>query len=196
MEGATRRQVIALGLGVAAGLAGCLGGGRAGPGDGTDATDTQGSGGDAEVLSFNDADPFHRVEASFPQQDAADHYLALLSDDNHAAAFPTGRFRDEAAGDFLDKTDFSRAAVVVVHDRVSSSVPDLKLLNASVKDATVTVEAEYPGEAGTDDVTTDTMLVRVRTDGASVAAAEATIQPQYGDPVRLSTEDEDATETN
>ncbi|WP_436923292.1 hypothetical protein [Halosimplex amylolyticum] len=203
MHGRTRRTFLGLGVGVAGALAGCLGGDPAGPddtgtptpNDGSGATDTPNRGTSASSLSFNRADRLRRVDAPFPQLDAEDHYLALLTADDHAAAFPTERFRNEDATAFLGETDFSQAALFVVHDRWSSSVPDLELRDVTVEGSTVSLTAEYPGEGGTDDVTTDTMLVRVRTDGPSVSAAEATIHPQYGDSIRLSTEDEDATTT-
>ncbi|WP_415378582.1 hypothetical protein [Halosimplex sp. TS25] len=202
MHGRTRRGFLGLGVGVATALAGCLGD-SAGPGgtgtptpnDGTGATDTPDRGNSAASLAFNGADRLHRVDAPFPQHDGEDHYLALLTESDHAAAFPTERFQSGDASAFLGETDFSRAAVVVVHDRWSSSVPDLELRDVAVEGSTVSLTSEYPGEGGTDDVTTDTMLVRVRTDGASPTAAEATIHPQYGGSIHLSTEDEDVTAT-
>lgn len=200
MHGRTRRKFLGLGIGVADALAGCLGGDPAGPGtgtpgtdDGTTGTDTPDRGNTAASLSFNGADRLRRVDAAFPQYDGEDHYLAVLTEDDHVTALPTDRFRNENASAFVGDTDFSQAALVVVHDRWGSSVPDLELRDVAVEGSTVSVTAEYPGEGGTDDVTTDTMLVRVQTDGASVTVAEATIHPQYGDSIHLSTEDEDAT---
>lgn len=203
MDERTRRAFLGLCLGAAGAVAGCLSGDPSGPGDpgtstpgdGTGATDATDVGEAAASLSFDGADPLHRVGAGFPQLDAEDHYLALLTEADHVAAFPTDRFRNDEASAFLDDTDFSKAVVVVVHDRLGSSVPDLELRDALIDDSTAVVEAEYPGEAGTDDVITETMLVRITTGGASVTAADATIHPQYGDSIRLSTEDEDATAT-
>lgn len=203
MPNRTRRGFLALGVGLLGGIAGCLGspGGVPGrppgeptPGPGDEPTDrppeTQtpsGSPSEATHLAFNHADPLHRIDAGFAQRDVASYYLGVLTSDDHAAAFPTDRFEKQAASAFVADTEYSRAVLVVFQDRRSSSHPDLDLLGTVRAGDRVTIKTRYPDTASTADITTDTLLVRVPTDERAVRAASATITPQYGDPVRVST---------
>lgn len=198
----TRRTVLALGAGLLGGTAGCLGAG------GTDESPTEsptstptdrppstvksppdtppGDGVSVPTLSFDHARPLSRVDAEFPQRDVGSYYLGLVASADHAAVFPSERFDDDSAAAFLDETEFEASAVVVVQDRKGSSHPDLEATGVSLTDGTATVEARYPGEGRTGDVTPNTLLVRVpATDSPS--AARAVVRPQYGDPDRFAT---------
>ena len=117
----------------------------------------------------------------------ATFYLAVLTTEDHVAAFPTDRFGNQEATTFIEATDFSQTAVVVLHDRQSSSHPNLQLVGTGREGKLLTVETEYPGEGATADITTDTLLVRVPTGEVSVPGGRATIHPQFGNPVRIGT---------
>ncbi|MFB6154593.1 MAG: hypothetical protein ABEJ22_01780 [Haloferacaceae archaeon] len=199
MTDATRRAFLALGAVALGGGAGCLGGApressestttagnETGTADRSTETRTDSPGGQPR-LAFNRAERLHRLDASFPQRDVGTYYLALLTSADHAEAFPTDRFGNEEAAAFVADTDFDRRALVVLHDRQSSSHPDLELLGTNRDGYTVRVDVRYPGTAGTADVTTDTLLVRVPAGDDPVRAAGATLRPQYGDPVRFRT---------
>lgn len=199
----TRRAFLCVSAGTFGIVAGCLDGG-----DGTPTTSPGGSTGpsgnestdrtpgdqtptgprpERAHVAFNHAKELHRLDAAFPQRDVASFYLALLTSADHAAASPTDRFEHQQARSFVADTDFSQAAVVVLQDRRSSSHPDLNLRDTGRDGDTATIEATYPTGAATADITTDTLLVRLPTDDGTVRAASATIRPQHGEPVRLST---------
>lgn len=199
----TRRALLGLCGTALCGLAGCLQSGGSddgtptegeGPGDGT-ATDTPGPGtpshtpGDgsaAASVSFDGGERLHRVAASFPQRDVGDYHLALLRTSEEATAFGVDRLDDASARALVADTDFEAACVVVLHDRLGSSHPDLELAGAAVDGRTVTVEARYPGTAGSDDVRPNTLVARVETE-RDVDAARCVLNPQYGDAVRFAT---------
>lgn len=212
MTDRTRRGFLALSASALAAVAGCTDGRAYGDGPGKggapggDATDTdettptdRGTGTDAGVgtttdsaldaasLAFDRAAELRRADAPVPQRDVASYYLALLRSADDASAFPTDRFGNDDAAAFVAETDFASETVVVLQDRRGSSVPDLELVGAGLSGATLAVEARYPGQGGTADVTTDTLLVRAATGDRAVRAARATVRPQSGDPVRFAT---------
>lgn len=180
-----------MGAGIVGSVAGCLG-------TGSDALGTTSTGNEttdrmtsvrsgAEHLSFDHAKRLHRIEAGFPQRDVASYYLGLLRTDAHAGTFPTDRFDDAEAEAFVADTDYSEAALAVLHDRESSSAPDLELADVRRDGRALEIEAMYPGRGGTADITTDTLLVRVPTDGDPFRTATASVRPQVGEPLRFAT---------
>lgn len=203
MTGQPRREFVALSLGVLGSMAGCIaanGGtpksspatvtpdlGPETPDASTETPAPPPSNPETAHLPFNHAELLYRVDARFAQRDVASYYLAVVTSADHAAAFPTDRFKTEAASAFVTDTDYSQAAVVILQDRQSSSHPDLELRCTDIEGDTITVDAAYPGSARTADITTDTLLVRVATDESDVRAARATARSQYSDPVRIST---------
>ncbi|MFC7193598.1 hypothetical protein ACFQL4_01410 [Halosimplex aquaticum] len=147
----TRRGFLALGAGLLGATAGCVGADPASAGptatDRPPGTRTGTESGSAEAvatLAFNHADKLHRVDASFPQRDVATYYLALLTGDGHAASFPTGRFGNAEARAFLRETDFASEAALVLHDRQSSSHPDLELRGVALEGASWPSTAVIP----------------------------------------------------
>lgn len=197
----TRRTFLAFALGTAATGAGCITDSGTGSSGRTEPTprENETTGGQtpsqtpsdeqSEVasLSFDHAEPLHRIDAGFPQRDVGSYYLGLLTSRDHVAHFPTTRFQNQTATAFLEKSDYSRSVVLALQDRRSSSHPDLELHSTERNGPEVSIETRYPGQGGTADVTSDTLLVRIPTDGETVRFASATITPQYGDPVRLAT---------
>lgn len=197
MSERTRRAFLALGAGVVGTLAGCAGDGNPATetgtptpdsNDGSTPTATPPPASGIASLSFNHAEKLHNLGADFPERDVASYYLAVLTSEDHAAAFPAGRFGNEEAKSVLAETDFTANALVVLQDRAGSSHPDLELLNAEVKNRLATVEAEYPGQGGTADITTDTLLVRLPRGDEPVRGARATIHPQHGEADRFATD--------
>lgn len=197
MTDRTRRAFLALGVVTFGSAAGCLslGGGtsRTAP-DGSTSTSgntptgqNTGTQIEAAHLSFNHAEQIYRIDAGFAERDVASYYLGLLTSNDHASGFPVDRFKNIAATTFVDDTDFSQTALIVFQDRRSSSHPDLELLQTRRNGSRVIIKAKYPGNGATADITTDTLLVRVPTDGGAINAASAMINPQFGDPVRVST---------
>lgn len=190
MPDRTRRTFLVMGAGVVESVAGCLGTGSDGSGttspgnETTDRTTRLRSG--AEHLSFDHAKRLHRIGAGFPQRDVASYYLSLLRTDAHAEGFPTDRFDDAEAETFVIDTDYSQAALAILHDRERSSAPDLELIDVRRDGRALTIEARYPGRGGTADITTDTLLVRVPTDGDPFRTVTASVRPQVGDPVQFS----------
>ncbi|MEF8756637.1 MAG: hypothetical protein V5A33_00210 [Halobacteriales archaeon] len=202
MSERTRRTVLTLGVGLLGATAGCLGADGTGesptedptstgtdspPSVGASPTDTPPDGGvSAPTLSFDHARPLSRVDAGFPQRDVGAYYLGLVASADHATAFPSELFDDDSAAAFLDGTDFDRAAVVVLQDRKGSSHPDLEATGVSVTDGTAAVEARYPGNERTSDVTPNTLLVRMPAEDPP-SAARSVVQPQHGDADRFAT---------
>jgi hypothetical protein len=184
----TRRSMLALGAGVAVSVAGCLADDGAGTTDRPSATPTDSlPPSSSGHLSFNHAAELHRTDSAYPQRDVGSYFLALLTSEDDTTAFPTALFENEAAAAFVTDTAYDEASVVVLQDRRSSSHPNLELLDVGRDGGSVTVEARYPGDAATSDITTDTLLVRIPNGEGSLESARATVRPQYGDPVRFST---------
>lgn len=187
----TRRAVLALGIATLGGGAGCIShpdAARTGPNEEPSETTTaSGSPAHSAQLSFNHAEPLHRIDADFAQRDVGRYYFALLTSADHAASFPTDGFGNEEGNSFVTGTDFSREAVVVLQDRRSASHPDIELLDTRREGERVTIEAQYPGSGATADVTTDTLLVRLPTGDTELRTASAVFHPQQGEPVRFST---------
>lgn len=175
-----RREFLALSLGGLGSLAGCIASNDRTP-------DSSPAHPETAHLSFNHAEPLHRVDAGFVQREVASYYLAVVASADHATAFPTDRFENQEAAAFVTDTDYSQAAVVILQDRQSSSHPDLELRRTAIEGDTVTIEVRYPGEGGTADITTDTLLVRVSSDKSDVRRARATISSQHSDPDRIGT---------
>lgn len=180
MTARPRREFLALSLGAFGSIAGCVAG--------TDETPASSPAPpEAASLSFNHAEPLHRVDAAFPQRDVASYYLAVVTSPDHATTFPTDRFNNQEAVTFVSDTDYSQAAVIILQDRQSSSHPDLELRRDDIEGDTITIDAGYPGDGRTADITTDTLLVRVASDKSDVRRARATIRRQHGDPDRIAT---------
>lgn len=191
MTDRTRRAFLSFSTGALASMTGCLGDRTVPwPGDSTSRNETETppqSTGNPDHLSFNHATPIHRVDAEFPQRDVGPYYLALLTTEDHAAAFPTDHFENAEADAFVTDTNYDHDAVIVFHDRESSSTPDLTLTGTLREGDTIMIDATYPGQAATSDITTDTLLVRVTTGDAPLRGARAMLHPQYGDSIRLGT---------
>jgi hypothetical protein len=185
-----RRQYLALAGGALAALAGCTDA----PGDGSSSpTDTSPTptGTEATVtgtLTANGTPDLGRLDAPFAQRAVGRYYLAVATAPEHGERLASALAGDEAGSEapaFLRGTDYDAASVVCVQEAGSSSVPDLELVSARVAGEAVTLAARYPGTAGTDDITTDLLLVRVA--HPAVRHATVGITPQRGDTTRFST---------
>lgn len=184
-----RRQYLALTGGALTGLAGCTDGpgdGGTTPGSGSTPTGTEAT--VTGTLTANGTPELVRLDAPFAQRTVGGFYLAVATEASHGERIATALEDDEAGSEapaFLRETDYDAASVVCVQEAGSSSVPDLELVSARVSGEAVTLAARYPGTAGTDDITTDLLFVRV----AHPTARHATvgITPQRGDTTRFST---------
>lgn len=184
-----RRQYLTLAGGLLAGLAGCTDG----PADGgsSPAGSPTPTGTEATVtgtLTANGTPDIDRLDAPFAQRAVGGYYLAVATAPGHgerlATALEGPESRSEASA-FLRGTDYDAASVVCVQEAQSSSVPDLELVSARVAGEAVTLTARYPGNAGTDDITTDLLLVRVA--HPEVVHATVGVTGQTGTTTRFST---------
>jgi hypothetical protein len=182
-----RRQYVALAGGALVGLAGCTDSND----PGTPATEPTPTGSEATVtgtLTANGTPVLDRSDAPFAQYAAEQYYLGVATAQAHGERLATALEGPEAgteAPDFLRDTDYAAASVVCIQEAQSSSVPDLELVSARVAGQTITLGARYPGEAGTDDITTDLLLVRLA--HPAVEHATVTITDQRGTTTRFST---------
>lgn len=185
-----RRQYLAFAGGAIAGLAGCTDGP---PGSGTDTGgEPTPTGREATVtgsLTANGTPVLDRFDAPFAQYAADDHYLGVATAQAHGEQLATaleGPESESEAPTFLRDTDYAAASVVCIQEAASSSVPDLELVSARIAGEMVSLAARYPGEAGTDDITTDLLLVRLA--HPSVEHATVAITSQTGTTTRFGTE--------
>jgi hypothetical protein len=190
--GAGRRHYLTLAGGALAALAGCtdLDGGDGGGG----ATPTETPAGQQATatgtLAANGTPALGRLDAPFAQRAVGRYYLAVATAQDHGERLATAMEaseggRESEAPAFLRETDYGGASVVCVQEALSSSVPDLELQSARIDGAAVTLATRYPGNAGTDDITTDLLLVRVA--HPEVTHATVAITGQTDTTTRLST---------
>lgn len=187
-----RRHYLALAGGALAALAGCtdVGGGDGGGGATPTATLAGQEATVTGTLAANGTPDLGRLDAPFAQRAVGPYYLAVATEQEHgerlATAIEAGEGgRESEAPAFLRETDYAGAGVVCVQEAFSSSVPDLELRSARVDGDAVNLAARYPGEAGTDDITTDLLLVRVA--HPEVAHATVGITTQTDTATRFST---------
>ncbi len=183
-ERSRRRILASLSAGTVLGLAGCLGAPEVGGSDG--GTDPGGSPttavpGDREYESyvFDHAGRDRRVLegglAYVIEENGHERYAALITDESGADRFDRELLRsmgEEAAVEFVDATDFGVSYLVVYQVFPHSSVPDHRVTDVTVADDAVEVGVDDTSEGGTDDITLETVIVRIeRGDGPPPSGA-------------------------
>lgn len=181
-----RRAALAVAL-VALSLAsGCLA--VSGP---TDATGTEPAPIEHEVAAFDHlSEDAPAIEGGITVGDdlAGDE----LSVTTVTSAADTDRFDeavlDDAANAFVADTDFDSAYLVVAESYPESSVPDYRVASLERRNGTLHVAIDDSSDGGTDDVTIETVLIRVHdepperveltTNDGRTAATDAT--PEHG----------------
>lgn len=105
------------------------------------------------------------------------YYATLLTDASDTDRFNRSRLPDDAA-QFVEETDFETASLVVVQAYPKSSVPDYRVESVTRDDDTLDIGINDSSEVGTDDITLETVLIRVAHDGTPPSGAA--IQTQDG----------------
>lgn len=108
----------------------------------------------------------------------AEHYYAtLLTDASATDRFNRSLLPEDAAA-FVEETDFETASLVVVQAYPKSSVPDYRVESVTREGDRLDVRINDSSDAGTDDITLETVLLRVDHDGD--APRSAAIETQDG----------------
>lgn len=107
----------------------------------------------------------------------ASHYATLLTDASDTERFNRSQLPDDIER-FVDETDFETASLVVVQAYPKSSVPDYRVESVTRDGGRLDVRLNDSSEMGTDDITLETVLIRVDHDGTP--PSEARIETQTG----------------
>jgi predicted small lipoprotein YifL len=186
-----RRIFTAVAVAVVIVLAGC---GGTGPTDGTPSTDTTTGPQPAEtttepptgspeydVTVFDSGPTDHPIiEGGITPSDEfgnTSYYATLLTEASETERFDRSRLPDDTA-QFVDETDFETASLVVVQAYPKSSVPDYRVESVTRDGDTLDIRINDSSEMGTDDITVETVLIRVSHDGTP--PNEARIETQTG----------------
>jgi len=105
------------------------------------------------------------------------HYGTLLSDSSAVNRFNHSVLPDDATT-FVEETDFETASLLVVQAYPKSSVPDYRVESVTRDGDRLHVRLNDSSHIGTDDITLETVIVRVVHDGD--APQSATIETQDG----------------
>ncbi|MFW6017485.1 MAG: hypothetical protein ACOCPX_01545 [Halapricum sp.] len=108
------------------------------------------------------------------------YYATLLRNANETERFNRSLLSDDAET-FVDETDFETASLLVVQAYPKSSVPDYRVESVTRADDRLDVRINDSSHTGTDDITLETVLVRVGHDGD--APRSAAIETQDGDTI-------------
>lgn len=106
------------------------------------------------------------------------YYATLLTERSDTDRFDYGRLPD-AQAQFVNETDFETASLVVVQAYPKSSVPNYRVESVTRGGDTLDIRINDSSEMGTDDITVETVLIRVSHDGTP--PSEARIETQTGD---------------
>lgn len=103
-------------------------------------------------------------------------HVSVVGSTAEAARIRSDRLRraDEDAAAFVDETDFDAASLVVVQRFPASSHPDLRAAGVERTPGAVHLRVDEDDGAATEDVTVETLLVRVADDGDPPAVATVT----------------------
>jgi len=107
----------------------------------------------------------------------ASYYATLLTDASDTERFNRSQLTDDAE-QFVDETDFETASLVVVQAYPKSSVPDYRVESMTRDGDRLDIRINDSSEMGTDDITLETVLIRVEHDGTP--PSEARIETQTG----------------
>jgi len=118
------------------------------------------------------------------------HYATLLTTSEAADRFNHSVIPDNAST-FIKATDFETASLLVVQAYPKSSVPDYRVESVTRDGDRLHVRINDSSNIGTDDITLETVIVRVDHDGN--APQSATIETQGNDT--FDTDDEGTTVT-
>jgi len=168
-------------------LAGC---GGAGPADGTttepptptpSATPPAGSP-DYNVTVFDSGWTGHPIlEGGLVYPDDFDantsYYATLLTDASDTERFNRSQLPD-GAEQFVNQTNFETVSLVVVQSYPKSSVPDYRVESVTRDGGRLDIRINDSSEIGTDDITLETVLIRVQHDGTP--PNEVRIETQAG----------------
>lgn len=163
-------------------LAGC---GGPGPGDTVSETptDTQTQNGPAyEALVFDsgltDSPVIEGGLVPAVGHAGTEHYYGTLLTDAGATDRFNWSLLPEDAAAFVEETDFETASLVVVQAYPKSSVPDYRVESVARSGDRLHIRINDSSHVGTDDITLETVLLRVHHSGD--APQSATIETQDG----------------
>jgi hypothetical protein len=173
-----RRALAALAVAAVLVLAGC---GGTGPGSGTTTPTTPDPSPEYSATVFDSGPTDHPIIEGglVPSEEFGNtsHYVSLLTDASDTDRFNRSRLPEDAA-QFVDETDFETASLVVVQAYPKSSVPDYRVESVTRDGDTLDIGINDSSEMGTDDITLETVLLRVDHDGTP--PSEARIETQNG----------------
>lgn len=158
---------IAVGFALLVALAGCLGGPGAGDGGTTSPETSTDSEPSVETHVF-DTSPHAPgvIEGGIHAPGRRDdyrtsRYVTTLRGSSEAERRLDRSELDGAGRAFVDETDFDSAFLVIVQTYPESSVPDYRVETARLSGGTLSLRLNDSSPSGTDDVTVETLLVRV-----------------------------------
>ncbi|MEF8974872.1 MAG: hypothetical protein V5A21_01410 [Halapricum sp.] len=102
-------------------------------------------------------------------------YATLVTRADETDRFDWTALPDDAAT-FVNETDFDRDSILVVQAFPKSSVPDYRVESVTRSGDTLDVRINDSSEMGTDDITLETVLIRVAHDGTPPTSATVTTQ--------------------
>jgi len=175
-----RRTLAAVAVASVLVLAGC---GGAGPADGTTTgpptTTPSGSAPDYEAFVFDSGLTGHPIiEGGITPDDQfgnTSYYATLLTDASQTERFNRSQLPDEAE-QFVEETDFEMASLVVLQSYPRSSVPDYRVESVTRDGGRLDVRINDSSAMGTDDITVETVLIRVEHSGTAPTSAQITPQ--------------------
>lgn len=149
---------------------------------------------DYETLVFDlapSSDPLIEGGIAFDDEGDEQYYVTLL-----ASAAETDRFNHSLlpsdAGEFVDTVSFEDESLVVIQAFPASSVPDYRVESVTRDGPTLHVSINDSSAGGTDDVTVETVFVRVP--GATPDNVIVTTQEGRTFEIAAATDPEEATE--
>lgn len=105
------------------------------------------------------------------------HYTTVLTEASETERFNRSRLPQSAVR-FVDETDFETASLVVAQAYPKSSVPDYRVESVTRDGDWLDVRINDSSVSGTDDITIETVLIRVHHDGGP--PTNARIETQNG----------------
>ncbi|MDZ5810616.1 hypothetical protein U4E84_04555 [Halorubrum sp. AD140] len=142
-------------------LAGCVGPSE--PADPSDGPTTGTPVTDYETFVFDlapSADPVIEGGIATDDESGEQHYVTVLTDGTETDRFDASLLPADAA-EFVDAVSFERELLVVIQAFPASSVPDYRVESIARDGPTLHLSIDDSSDGGTDDVTVETVLVRL-----------------------------------
>lgn len=175
-----RQTLAAVGFAAVLVLAGCGGVGTPTDADTTTSPPSMNGPVDYEVMVFDTGfadQPLIEggLSPSLGDHGNASYYATLLTQANETDRFDWNAL-PESASEFVNDTDFDRASILVVQAFPKSSVPDYRVESVIRSGDALDVRINDSSGVGTDDITLETVLIRVDHDGPPPPSARITTQ--------------------